>query len=89
LKEYKEDECRFLSQAITGFEQAYNSERFPISGMDEYTLMYLLGELNRRTGKNTEALKWFGKVITNPVIKQSLKDMARDQKELIRNPQSQ
>jgi hypothetical protein len=77
------NEIKYLSQALIGFNRVSTNERFPIVGMDEYTAMYMIGELSRRTGDNKEALLWFGRVLTSPLAKASLKDKARDQKFLI------
>jgi uncharacterized protein (DUF2225 family) len=51
--------------------------------MDAYTLAYLMGELSRRLRNKEDALKWFGKVIITPGVNPKLKEMARDQKDLI------
>lgn len=78
------NEQLFLKQALEGFSTAYMSEDFPMYGMDRFTTMYLIGELNRRVGNNDEAMQWFSKVITDSASSQKLKDMARDQKDLIK-----
>lgn len=78
------NELLFLNKALEGLNAAYFSEDLPIYSMDRFTLIYLIGELNRRVGNNDEALKWFSKVITTPNVKQKLKEMARDQQDLIK-----
>lgn len=50
ILEDKGHEKLFLSTALEGFVKAYTDERFPIYGMDKFTLMYLIGELYRRVG---------------------------------------
>lgn len=45
--------------------------------------MYLIGELNRRIGENTIALRWFSEVITSIGAPQKVKEMARDSKDKI------
>lgn len=79
-----DNELMFLNQALEGFNATYYNEDFPIYGMDRFTMMYLIGELNRRVGNNDEALKWLSKVITTQDVKQKLKEMARDQRDLIK-----
>lgn len=79
----KEMELKFLNQALEGLSDAYYSESFPIYGMDKYSIMYLIGELNRRTGHKEDSLIWFSNVITTPNVKQNLKELARDMKDLI------
>ena len=77
-------EQSFLKQALIGFNEAYFKEDFPLYGMDRFTTMYLIGELHRRTGNDTEALLQFSNVITNPSASRKLKDLAITQKDLIR-----
>jgi uncharacterized protein (DUF2225 family) len=83
-KNDSENELKFLEQALVGFKEAFTKEAFPICGMDTYTLAYLMGELSRRLGNNEEAIRWFGKVIITPGVNPKLKEMARDQKDLIK-----
>ena len=88
LLEDKNNEISFLTQALNGFNEAYISEDFPIYGMHKYSIMYLIGELNRRVGNQDEALKWFSNVITSPGVPQKVKDLARDCKDLIKDEQN-
>lgn len=84
LIENKEEEIKFLEQAYIGFKEAFEKEALPICGMDNHTLSYLIGELARRLGNNEEALLWFSKIIVTPGVNPRLKEMARDQKDLIK-----
>lgn len=84
ILEDKENELLFLRQALEGFNDTYYNESFPIYGMNKYTVMYLIGEINRRVGNNEKALLWLGQVITAPAVSPKLKDLARDQKDLIK-----
>ncbi|KOA20785.1 hypothetical protein CLHOM_09280 [Clostridium homopropionicum DSM 5847] len=77
-------ELEYLNQSLKGFNDAYFNEDFPIYGMDRFTTMYLIGELNRRIGNGEEAMLWFSKVITTPSVNKRLKELARDQKDLIK-----
>jgi len=80
----KEMELMFLKEALSGFQEAYYNEHFPIYGMDKFTAMYLIGELHRRTGNYDDALVWFSNVVTTPGVKAKLKDLARNQKDLLK-----
>lgn len=80
----KELERNFLREALTGFEQAYMKEIFPLYGMDSHIMMYLIGELNRRLGSYSIALSWLSKLITSKGVKSNLKELARTQKDLIK-----
>jgi hypothetical protein len=86
ILEDKDREQDFLSQALKNFNDAYYNEDFPIYGMDKFTVMYLIGELYRRLGNNEDALLWFGNVITSPISSPKIKNLARDQKDLIKKP---
>ena len=84
----KEMELVFLKQGLEGLNDAYYAEDFPIYGMDKYSCMYLIGELNRRIGHSENSLVWFSNVITTPNVKQSLKELARDMKDLIKEEEA-
>lgn len=79
-----ENEQLFTKQAIFGFNEACFKDDFPIYGMDKFMTMYLIGELNRRIGNDDEALRQFSNVITSQMAGVKIKDLARDQKDLIR-----
>lgn len=80
----KQTEHVFLKNAYRGFVEAYSAENFPIVGLDEPTVAYLIGELARRMGDYNEANKWIGSVIVSKGINPRLKSRAIDVKELIR-----
>jgi uncharacterized protein (DUF2225 family) len=89
LLEDDSNEQLFLKQSLEGFNDAYLNEDFPICGMDKFTVMYLIGELNRRIGNLDQANLWFSKVITTTNAPQKIKDLARDQRDLIKEELSQ
>ncbi|WP_376769010.1 DUF2225 domain-containing protein [Clostridium psychrophilum] len=80
----KKLELKYLDQALERLKDAYYVEAFPLYGLDKYNIMYLIGELNRRTGHANDSLIWFSSVITTPEVKESLKRLARDMKDLIK-----
>ena len=86
LKEDEENEQLYLKEVLEGFKEAYFNEDFPIFGMKRFTVMYLIGELNRRVKNDKDALLWFGNVITAQAADRKIKDLARDQKDLIKPP---
>ena len=55
-----------------------------IYGLDTYSLIYMIGELYRRTGDYHNAILWLGKVITGPGAGPKIKDKARDMRDLAR-----
>lgn len=62
-------ELEFLQHAVACFEEAFRYETLPIGNLGEIEILYLLGELNRRLEKYEEAIDWFNKAVTNPMIK--------------------
>ncbi|MCT8975838.1 DUF2225 domain-containing protein [Clostridium sp. CX1] len=82
------NELTFIKQALEGFNDAFFNEDFPLYGMDKFTSMYLIGELNRRVGNDDEALNWFSKVVATPGASSKIKDKCRDQRDLIKELQS-
>lgn len=83
LGDIKNEEL-FRKNALIGFKDAYLNEATPIYGMDSFTIMYLIGELNRRSGNYDEALKYLGDVITSRLANRKIKEIASDQRDLIR-----
>ncbi len=77
-------ELLFIENAYVGFEEAFTKENFPICGIDENTLTYLMGELARRLGKYEDSLRFLSRVITSRNVTQRLKNRAMDIKELIK-----
>lgn len=83
IKELKEQEIELLENAYAGFESAFSQEDFPMCGMDEITLIYLLADLARRVGKNEESSRWISRVLTSKGANERIKNRARDIKELL------
>jgi uncharacterized protein (DUF2225 family) len=80
-----DQELVFLNQALEGFNDAYIYEVFPIYGLQRDSLMYLLGELNRKLGHHQEALQWFSKTIVSVNSSYKVKEMARIGRDLIKD----
>jgi uncharacterized protein len=85
LKEDNKKEQDFLKKALENLSKAYYNEQSPIYGMDSFTIMYLIGELTRRTGNEQDSIIWFSKVITSRTCPSRIKNLARDQKDLIKS----
>lgn len=81
IAELVEEEKELLTNAFEGFEAAFGKEDFPMCGMDEYTMMYLLAELARRIGKNEEAKRYVSKVLVARNAQRRIKDKAYALKE--------
>lgn len=83
IKELHEQELELLENAYAGFETAFSKEDFPMCGMDELTVSYLLAELARRLGKYEESSRWVSRVLTSKQANERIKNKARDVKELL------
>lgn len=83
LGDIKNEEL-FRKQTLIGLKDTYLNEQLPVYGMDGLTILYLIGELNRRSGNYDEALKYLGEVITSRSPNRKIKNLAIDQRDLIR-----
>lgn len=82
-EELVKQEQDFLINAYEGFSEAFSKELFPMCGMDELTITYLLADIARRVGKYDEALRFVSKVIVSKEANERIKDKARQIKALI------
>ncbi|MDE6432789.1 MAG: DUF2225 domain-containing protein [Lachnospiraceae bacterium] len=80
----KKDELECIQNAYDGYRLALSTELFPISGMDETTLTYLLAELAFRLEDYREALQLISRIIGSNSVSSRIKNMAIDLKEQIR-----
>ncbi len=83
--ELLKEENAYLKQAYTGFTAALPREDFPMCGMDEPTLIYLMADLARRIGDKEQAKKFLSEVIMSKTVQPRLKDKARELKNIIDN----
>ena len=79
-----DDEMECLKDAYDGFMLAISNEPFPIAGMDENTIKYIMSDIARKLGKFEESARLIGSVITSKATNKRLKDAALDLKELIK-----
>ena len=77
-------EQEMLANAYEGFVMCISRELFPICGMDETTLDYLMANLAKQIGKTDEAMRLVSKILTTPTANTKIKDKARDLKESIK-----
>ena len=80
------DEYKYLKYSYEYYKNSYSQEYLSNKKLDEYTLMYILGELARRLELFDEAMQWFGKLISasaNPKEKSKIQprliEMTKDQ----------
>lgn len=72
-----------MQNAYKGFLEAVQSESFPMCGMDEMTVNYLLAVLAFRFREFDIASKMTAKILSSPAASMRIKDKARDLKDEI------
>ena len=82
-KQCKEEEDELLQNALDGFLAARQSEAFPMCGMDESTVDYLIAVESIHFGQTDVAAKLIAGILSSPVANKRMKDKARDLKEVI------
>ena len=83
-EELKKDERECIQNAYEGYTKAFSVETFPMSGMDEMTLSFLLAQLAYSLGKYRESLQMLANIIGNKNVSARIKDKALLLKEQIR-----
>jgi len=76
-------EEEYLKNAYNGFVEARQNEGFPMCGMDEVTIDYLLAVLAFHHKKFDVASHMVSSILTSPAANTRMKDKARDLKEEI------
>lgn len=81
-----DQENRFLGYALEQYSQIFDRGKMP-ERMDEITLIYLIGELNRRLGNQKDAVMWFNMAVSHEESskKPLIVRMAREQWSRARN----
>lgn len=75
------DSRSFLIRAYEGFSEAFAKENFPILGIDEATLLYMLAAMAHELEKIDESKQYLSAVITTPGLSSRLKEHAFNLKE--------
>lgn len=83
VEKLKKQEDDYLQNAFRGFAEARKSESFPLCGMDEVTVDYLLAVLAIRFKKFDVASHLVAGILASPSANARMKDKARDLKEQI------
>lgn len=83
VSQLEAEEFEFIKNAYEGFANAVSKEEFPMCGMDESTMDYLLAALAYKSKQYDMAARMTSNVITSRVAKNNLKEKARELKELI------
>ena len=83
IEELEKQEDELLQNAYKGFVEAIQNEGFPMCGMDEITVNYLVAVLATRFKKYDVASRLIANVLVSPSANPRTKDKARDLKEQI------
>ena len=79
------EEIAFYNQAYEGFEKAISSEMYPIAGMDQNTLDFLIAVMAFNLKKYEVASRGVSRLLTSTSASSRIKDKAFDLKEEIIN----
>jgi Uncharacterized protein conserved in bacteria len=78
----QQEEQRFLRFALQAYIKVYEEEG---TQLNNAKLMYIIGELNRRTGELSEAVKWFSRIVSDKrIVDAAMIRRSREQWQLIR-----
>ena len=83
MAQLRSDENEALSSAFEGFVSARQKESFPIAGMDEISLDYLLAVLSARFEKYDIAQRLIASILQSKTANNRIKDRARDLKDQV------
>lgn len=83
IGELEKQEDEYLQNAYKGFVEARKSETFPLCGMDEVTVDYLLAVLAARFKKYDVASRLVSNILASSSANARMKDKTRDLKEQI------
>ncbi|MCR5303248.1 MAG: DUF2225 domain-containing protein [Lachnospiraceae bacterium] len=78
------EEKAFMKNALEGFINARQSESFPMCGMDELTVDYLIAALSVEFGEKDRAMKLLSDILVSRTASERLKNKARDLKDTMR-----
>lgn len=83
ITELAEEEDANLKAAYDGFIEARQSENFPICGMDEITVDYLIAVLAARFRQFEVASKLIASILTSNTANNRMKEKTRDLKDMV------
>lgn len=83
IAENEAAEKKLLGQALDGFAQARQTENFPVAGMDEKTLDYVMCALYLSQDKFQDCQRFLGAILVNQHITPNLRKKAQDLKEML------
>lgn len=79
----KEQECEFLKNALEGFLSARQTENYPMCGMDETTVEFLIANLAIEFEQFDVASRLISGILVSTTANNRMKDKAREAKEVL------
>lgn len=83
IAKLKAQEAEYVKNAFEGFVNARSVESYPMCGMDELTIDYIIAALAMKNQKYDVATRLLGEVITSRTVGKRLKEKAQDLKEVL------
>lgn len=80
-KACKTEEKELIQNAYEGFVHAFSTEGFPMCGMDQHTMEYLIASLATQCGKYEDAVRMVSRIIVSRDANERTKEKARVLKE--------
>jgi hypothetical protein len=84
VEDLRQDELELLNNAIEGFINARQSETFPMCGMDESTLDYIIAVSAMKLEKYDIVSQMLNSLLGKPGLNSRMKDMCLDLKEKLK-----
>lgn len=81
----RESENKYLSLAYDDFNEAFSNENFPICGLDESTLLYVLSAIAMELGNKYDSMKILSNLSTKRDIGERMKDKIKELKNILVN----
>jgi hypothetical protein len=83
MQRLRQEEQSYYEQAFEGLQKAVATENFPICGMDQNTMDYLLAQMAFRLGQYELSSKLVSRILTSQGAGRNVKDKALDLKQEI------
>ena len=84
-KKDAKNEAMFLKAAHKGFNDAFINEKFPICGLEENTLLYIIAAIGSRIGYSDDSLRILSRLIVKRNLNIRLKNKIIDLRDMLRN----
>ncbi len=89
FKECRANEAELLNNSLEGFVKARSSEDFPMCGMDEHTVDYIIAAIAYECNKPDVATRLLSELLVSKTAGTRIKDKARNLKDLIMEQKKQ